>query len=57
MEEKRNYIIYDIVNGPIIRVIRMTREQANTIRDFLKSIDYDDEIGIELAENFEGDEI
>lgn len=59
MEEKRNYVIYVEDNYQGIeeqeRVVRMTTEQANTIRWFMENFDIDGTV--ELAENYEGEEI
>lgn len=57
MEEKRNYVIYteDGNYNPIERVVSMTNTQANAIRWFMGTFDI--EGGIELAENYEGEEL
>lgn len=59
MEVKRNYVIYVEDNNRDIeeqeRVIRMTAEQAQTIRWFMYSFDIDGTV--ELAEIYEGEEI
>ena len=59
MEEKRNYVIYVEDNHRGFeeqeRVVRMTTEQANTIRWFMDNFDIDGTV--ELAENYEGEEI
>jgi len=59
MEEKRNYVIYVEDNHRGFeeqeRVVRMTTEQANTIRWFMDNFDIDGTV--ELAEDYEGEEI
>lgn len=56
MEEKRNYVVYCNINDEDIeRVVLMTREQANAIRWFMDTFDFDG--AVELAENYEGEEI
>lgn len=58
MEEKRNYVIYINANyddDEIERVVLMTAEQANAIRWFMDTFDFDG--AIELAENYQGEEI
>ena len=54
MEEKRNYILFnsDIDTG---RIIAMTDKQADIIRDALEAIC--DNIGIEVADNYMGEEL
>lgn len=56
MEEKRNYVVYANANyDEIERVVLMTAEQANAIRWFMENFDIDGTV--ELAENYEGEEI
>lgn len=59
MEEKRNYVIYIEDTSNFVeekeRVVLMTPKQANTIQWFLDTFDING--GVELAENYEGEEI
>ena len=56
MEEKRNYVVYVEINYETVeRVILITAEQANAIWWFMENFDIDGTI--ELAENYEGEEI
>ena len=55
MEEKRNYVIYTEDIEGIERVVLMTANQANAIRWFMENFDIDGTV--ELAENYEGEEI
>jgi len=57
MEERRNYVIYseDGDYNPTERVVSISNAQANAIRWFMETFDI--EGGVELAENYEGEEI
>lgn len=55
MEEKRNYVIYTSDYVEKEHVVKMTRTQANAIRWFIDYFDIDG--AVELAENYEGEEI
>ena len=55
MEEKRNYVIYTASIEEMERVVLMTADQANAIRWFMENFDIDGTV--ELAENYEGEEI
>lgn len=56
MEEKRNYVVYCDVNGEDFeRVIFTTAEKAKVIQWFINTFDFDG--AVELAENYEGEEI
>ena len=56
-EEKRNYVVYseDGDYNPIERVVSMNNVQANAIQWFMETFDI--EGGVELAENYEGEEV
>lgn len=54
MEEKRNYILFNC-NQDIGRIIAMTTKQAKVIQQALEDIT--DEVGLELADDFIGEEI
>lgn len=58
MEEKRNYVVY--INSCYPKeeqehIVKMSAIQANAIRWFMEYYDIDGTV--ELAENFEGEEI
>ena len=56
MEEKRNYVIYTNINyEEIERVVLMNKTQAEAIRWFMENFDIDG--SVELAENYQGEEI
>ena len=56
MEEKRNYVVYCNIDGEEFeRVILMTAEKAKAIQWFIDTFDFDG--AVELAENYEGEEI
>ena len=56
MEEKRNYVVYtEDYCAKTERVVKMTREQAKAIEWFMENYDIDG--SVELAENYEGEEI
>lgn len=56
MEEKRNYVIYTDINYETIeRVILMNETQAKAINWFMENFNIDG--GVELAENYQGEEI
>lgn len=54
MEQKRNYILFNC-NEDIGRIIAMTEKQAKVLRSALEDIT--DEVGLELADEFIGEEI
>ena len=55
-EEKRNYVIYSEFNHePIERIVVMTETQARAINWFINNFGLIG--GVELAENYEGEEI
>lgn len=57
MEEKRNYVVY-LAKEDLERVVLMTFSQAQALRWFIKNIlSCEDGSCVELAENYEGEEI
>lgn len=56
MEEKRNYVVYSIIdNEEVERVVLMTKEKADAIRWFLDKFEIDG--CVELAEDYKREEI
>lgn len=55
--ERKNYVIYLADEGKE-RIVSMTKEQADTIRWFMENVlEYEDGSAVELAENYEAEEI
>lgn len=53
---KQNYVIYDDLNGTTT-IIKMAPEQAKAIQWFANNFYEDNNIIVELAETYQGEEI